>query len=80
MEKNQNDWQIRQADGESNIPIIEARKYLPKQPGNLPLPNKQNIPAKPDINRDPTRLMPGVNDPEKIDPTRIDEPPATQPE
>jgi len=35
---------------------------------------QKHIPGKPDKNPDPTRTRPGVNEPEKIDPTRIDEP------
>ena len=39
---------------------------------------EKNIPVKPDSDNDPTRLKPGVNEPEKIDPTRIDEPSPSQ--
>ncbi len=35
---------------------------------------ERNIPVKPDINPDPTQPKPGGNEPEKNDPTRIEEP------
>jgi hypothetical protein len=75
MEIEQNDRIREQTNKKSDQPEKPEREYPQKQPGILPLPNKQNIPAKPDNNPDPTRLIPGVNEPEKNDPTRIDEPP-----
>jgi hypothetical protein len=42
-------------------------------------PNKPKTPAKPDENPDPTKRLPGTNEPEKIDPTRIEEPPKVDP-
>jgi len=44
-----------------------------------PVEPEKDIPAKPDINPDPTRPKPGGNEPEKNDPTRITEPPKTDP-
>ena len=42
---------------------------------------EKDIPAKPDVNPDPTKPKPGGNEPEKNDPTRIQEPPQpAQPE
>ena len=39
-----------------------------------PINPEKDIPAKPDINPDPTKPRPGGNEPKKIDPTRIEEP------
>ena len=39
-----------------------------------PVKPEKDIPLKPDQNPDPTRPKPGGNEPEKIDPTRIEEP------
>lgn len=50
---------------------MSKKKKPDKSAPNKP---KKRIPVKPDINPDPTKIKPGVNDPEKIDPTRIDEP------
>ena len=55
------------------IPI--GKKGDPIVPKTDPPVNPdKNIPTKPDKNPDPTRLIPGVNEPGKIDPTRIDNP------
>jgi hypothetical protein len=43
------------------------------------LPNKPNVPSKPDENPDPTKPKPGGNEPEKNDPTRIEQPQKTDP-
>ncbi len=53
-------------------------KYKVKKAQNTPYhplpdePNK-NAPREPDINNDPTRIEPGINEPTKNDPTRIDD-------
>ena len=39
-----------------------------------PVKPEKDIPAKPDKNPDPTKPIPGINEPEKNDPTRIDDP------
>ncbi len=44
-----------------------------------PIKPEKNIPAKPDKNPDPTVPMPGGNEPEKNDPTRIEDPDKTDP-
>jgi hypothetical protein len=80
MKKKHSDPVNKKESGTTDQPADRKRDYPMKQPGSLPLPSKRNIPVKPDINHDPTRLMPGVNEPEKIDPTRIAEPPESQPE
>ncbi|MBK9636407.1 MAG: hypothetical protein IPO63_00760 [Bacteroidetes bacterium] len=56
-----------------------------------PIKPEKSIPAKPDVNPDPTKPRPGVNEPEKsiplgiddptkVDPTRIDDPTKTDPQ
>lgn len=44
-----------------------------------PVKPEKSIPVKPDKNPDPTKRKPGVNEPEKIDPTRIEEPEKSDP-
>ncbi|MDZ4665240.1 MAG: hypothetical protein SGJ15_10215 [Bacteroidota bacterium] len=44
-----------------------------------PVNPDKNIPTKPDRNPDPTKIRPGVNEPEKADPTRINNPSIEQP-
>ena len=41
---------------------------------NPPVKPEKDIPMKPDRNPDPTTPKPGGNDPQKNDPTRIEEP------
>ena len=43
-------------------------------PKESPVNPEKNIPMKPDKNPDTTKIIPGVNEPEKADPTRIDNP------
>jgi hypothetical protein len=54
-----------------------------KEPENSdsPSPNdpKKYIPAKQDDDNDATKPEPGVKDPKKTDPTRIEEPPKVDP-
>jgi hypothetical protein len=44
-----------------------------------PVKPEKDIPVKPDVNPDPTRPKPGGNEPEKNDPTRIEQPSKTDP-
>ena len=48
------------------------KKNKKKSGNGLPNDPKKHIPAKPDKDPDPTKKKP--NEPEKIDPTRIDKP------
>jgi hypothetical protein len=45
-----------------------------KKDEDAPVKPEKEIPVKPDKNPDPTKRIPGVNEPEKADPTRIEEP------
>ena len=49
--------------------------------GNKPTPNEpeKHIPVKKDDDNDHTSPKPGVTDPRKVDPTRIEEPKKTDP-
>lgn len=52
----------------------------PDKGSETPLPNPQKeTPAKPDKNPDPTKPRPGGNEPNKVDPTRIEEPKRNDP-
>ncbi len=58
-----------------------SSKYIkqnnPEQPATEPTQDRPEkpIPVTPETNPDPTKPAPGGNEPEKIDPTRIEEPP-----
>ena len=81
MKITQNIQSRNQSDSKSNQPSSGKKREDPqRKPGN-PLPNKseKNNPTKPDIENDPTRIEPGINEPGKIDPTRIVEPPIIKP-
>ena len=54
---------------------MKKTKHIQSSPIN---PEKE-IPVKPDKNPDPTKPGPGVNDPQKVDPTRIEEPEKVDP-
>lgn len=45
-----------------------------KEQKTAPVRPEKDIPVKPDKNPDPTKPRPGGNEPEKNDPTRIEEP------
>ena len=82
MKTTQNIQSSKQSDSRSEQPSFGKKREDPqRKPGN-PLPNKpeKNNPTKPDIENDPTKIVPGVNEPEKNDPTRIVEPPVIKPD
>jgi hypothetical protein len=60
---------------------IRMQDNNPQKPGKEPPPNapEKHIPVKPDKNPDPTKPQPGGNEPDKVDPTRIEEPEKTDP-
>jgi hypothetical protein len=55
------------------------KAILKSMPGPGPMKPEKDIPVKPDINPDPTKPRPGGNEPNKNDPTRIEEPSKTDP-
>ena len=57
--------------------MINSENNGGKNPGTPP--NKPVTPAQPDKNPDPTTPRPGGNEPEKNDPTRIEESPKVDP-
>ena len=48
-------------------------------PSEAPVKPEKDIPVKPDKNPDPTRPIPGGNEPYKNDPTRIEDPQKVDP-
>ena len=56
---------------------IKTKKMSGKE--SPPVKPEKDIPLKPDKNPDPTRPKPGGNEPEKNDPTRIEQPNKTDP-
>lgn len=76
MDTNKKEQRSRQPAGIKSPPSAEEeRKDTPKRP-RIPVPDSPVNPVKPDENPYPTRPEPGINEPDKNDPTRIDEPPA----
>lgn len=75
MDTNKKDQRNRQPAGIKNMPSAgEERKDTPKRP-RIPVPDSPVNPVKPDENPNPKKPDPGINEPEKNDPTRIDIPP-----
>ncbi|HEX7413024.1 MAG TPA: hypothetical protein VF411_03180 [Bacteroidia bacterium] len=74
MENHNNDHGSQQPASKSNKTSAGNERENPQKKPGKPLPNKPTTPAKPDKNPDPTKPRPGGNEPEKNDPTRIDEP------
>ncbi len=71
MEKQQQHTRSQQADSVSNQPK-EGKEETEKNPNHPSI--HPFTPAKPDKNPDPTKPIPGINEPEKTDPSRIEEP------
>ncbi len=62
--------------------IMKNRKHINSQnPGKdtPPVKPEKDIPVKPDKNPDPTTPKPGGNEPNKNDPTRIEQPKKNDP-
>ena len=56
--------------------MAKKKKPIDAENNNEPLPNEpeKNVPVKKDDDNDHTSPKPGVMDPKRTDPTRIDEP------
>jgi len=54
---------------------VDRNEELPELDPNQPIPGKPNAPARPDKNPGTASPEPGLDEPEKDDPTRIDEEP-----
>ncbi|OFX20926.1 MAG: hypothetical protein A2033_19640 [Bacteroidetes bacterium GWA2_31_9] len=77
MKKNKIDHSTQQTDSKSNKITTEKKRKKPQKEPAKPHPKQPTEPTSPDENHDPTRPLPGGNEPEKIDPTRIVESPQT---
>ena len=75
MNKRQKDQRNNQLDIVTNLSSVGNEREDPQTNPDLPFPAKPSIPAEPDENPDPPNPEPGIEEPEKDDPTRIDEPP-----
>ncbi len=80
MERKQIIWLSGSTNYKANEQATAWQENPHHQPENPNHPGIQPTPTKPDENHDPTRLEPGVNEPEKNDPTRIEKPFPAQPE
>jgi hypothetical protein len=80
METQHNYQHSQPGNGKPDQPAKGNKNFFQRPPVHLPLPSRQDLPSKPDENHDPTRLIPGVNEPEKNDPTRTVEKPVSPPE
>ena len=75
MDTNQKHLFRQQSDNETNQ--FFARKQIEdsqNKPDTL-IPDEPTVPEQPDENPNTTSPEPGLDEPEKDDPTRIDEPP-----
>ena len=73
MDKNQRN---QQSESKSKQPLTGKEREEPTKRPRIPRPDKPATPpAKPDPKPEPTIPAPGVQEPIKNDPTRIDEPP-----
>jgi hypothetical protein len=59
--------------------LLFAGNNSPETNPDTPPPNKPVTPVKLDHNPDPTKPKPGGNEPNKADPTRIEETPKVDP-
>jgi len=75
MDKNQKDQQSQQSDNKTTEPSAGSKRENPQKKPWIPLPKEPITPAKPDEEPNPNRPEPGVNEPEKNDPTHTEEPP-----
>jgi len=75
MNKKQNDQRNNQSDIVTNLSLAGNEREDPQTNPDYPFPTKPAIPAEPDKNPDPPSPEPGIKEPEKDDPTRIDDPP-----
>jgi len=75
MHENQKDKDNQQFGSKSNQYLTGEKRGNPSKRPRIPVPNKPILPIKPEKAPDPFPHEPGVNEPEKNDPTRIDNPP-----
>lgn len=65
----------QQSDNESILIFAGKQIEDPQEEPGTPIPDEPTAPEQPDENPVPNSPEPGVNEPEKDDPTRIDEEP-----
>ena len=75
MPENQKEKDNQKFGSKSNEYLNGAKRSNPSKRQRIPVPNKPILPKKPEKAPNPFPREPGVNEPEKNDPTRIDEPP-----
>jgi hypothetical protein len=69
-------YQFRQlSENRTSLFSAENQGENPQKRPGIPIPNEPTIPEQPDENPNPNSPEPGINKPEKDDPTRIDEEP-----
>ena len=75
INKKQKDKRNNQSDIVANLSSVENEREDPKPNPDQPFPTKPSIPAEPNEDPDPPNPEPGIEEPEKTDPTRIEEQP-----
>lgn len=76
MDKNKNNLRKQQSERNSKQPLTGEKRENPAKRPRIPHPDKPATPpAEPVRDPEPITPVPGVNEPGKNDPTRIDEPP-----
>lgn len=75
MNENQKDERNQLVGSKSNQALTGEKEDNPSKRPRIPVPDKPIRPIKSEKAPEPIPHEPGVNEPEKSDPTRIDEPP-----
>ncbi len=75
MDTNQNQLFQQQTDNEFSQLFAAKQIDVPQEKPDAPIPDEPTVPKQPDENPNPTRPEPGVIEPKKNDPTRIDKKP-----
>jgi len=76
MKKDKKDQRNQQSESNSDQPLTGKKRENPTKRPRIPRPDKPATPPeKPVQDPEPIRPVPGVSEPEKNDPTRIDDPP-----
>lgn len=75
MDTNQKYLFCQKSGNELNQPFSGRLIEDPQKETVNPIPNEPTVPEQPDENPNPNSPEPGIDEPEKDDPTRIDEQP-----
>jgi hypothetical protein len=75
MDTNQKQLFRQRSENGSNQLFAEKQMEAPQEEPSTPIPGEPTVPESPDENPIPNRPEPGIDEPEKDVPTRIDDEP-----